>query len=162
MKIKLFAAALAALTLGASLPAAAQNFDRDHRGGYNDNDFRGHGRWQRDITIRVNGRQFSVDRDDRLFRRLVDRPYNFRPGLTYAYSDRCNRFGCIVFVFNDRGRRPIERIFAPHLPNRQYAWREQRGFDRNYRNFGRYDRDERGWSNDDDRRFREGREGRAH
>jgi hypothetical protein len=37
MKTKLFAAAIAALTLGVSLPAAAQNFDRDNRGGYEQN-----------------------------------------------------------------------------------------------------------------------------
>lgn len=161
MKTKLFAAALAALTLGASLPAAAQDFDRGHRGGGYEDNFRRGDHWRRaQITIRNDGRQFSVDRGDRLFYRLLDRPYNFRPGLTYAYTDRCNRFGCVVFVFNNRDRRPIDRIFAPHLPSPRYAWREARGFDRDYHGYGRYDRDDRGWYNDDDRRYRDGRDGR--
>ena len=161
MKTKLFAAALAFLTLGVSVPATAHEFGRDPRGGgYSNSDLRG-GPWRRaDITIRnSNGRQFSVDRGDRLFYRLLDRPYNFRPGLTYAYTDRCNRFGCIVFVFNDRSRRPVDRIFAPHLRMPQYAWREHRGFDRNYQSFGRYERDDRNWNNDDDRQYRDGRDG---
>jgi hypothetical protein len=92
-----------------------------------------------------------------MFFRLTERPFNFRPGLTYSYTDRCNRQGCIAFVFDGRHRRPIDRIFAPHLRDARYAWREHRGFDRNYGAFGRYDRDERGWSNEDDRLFREGR-----
>jgi len=81
--------------------------------------------------------------------------------MTYSYTDRCNRQGCVVFVFDGRSRRPVDRIFAPHLQDRRYAWRQARGFDGNYNRFGRYDRDERGWTNDDDRRFREGRDGRG-
>jgi hypothetical protein len=155
MKTKLFAAALAAaLTLGA-LPAAAHEYDRGGRG----QDGRGRGRAE--ITIRNDGRVFSVDRGDRLFYRLLDRPYHFRPGLTYAYTDRCNRHGCVAFVFDGRSRRPIDRIFAPHLPNRANAWRETRGFDREYNSFGRYDRDDRSWTNDDDRNYREGRDDRG-
>jgi hypothetical protein len=65
-----------------------------------------------------------------------------------------------VFVFNDRDRRPIDRIFAPHLPSPRYSWREARGFDRDFRDYGRYSRDDRGWNNDDDRRYRDGRDGR--
>jgi hypothetical protein len=151
MKTKLFAAALAAMTmLGAAIPAAADQYDRRH-----DERWRG----RAEITIRNDGRNFNVDRGDRLFYRLLDRPYHFRPGLTYAYTDRCNRNGCVVFVFDGRSRRPIDRIFAPHLPNRMNAWREVRGFDRDYNRFGRYDRDDRGWNNDDDRSYREGRDG---
>lgn len=176
MKTKLFAAALAALTLGAaSVPAAAQDYGRGDGGyrdsgyrdsGYNgdhDRDFRGGDqRWQRgQITIRSNGRQISVNRGDRLFYRLLDRPFGFRPGLTYAYTDRCSRFGCVVFVFDQRSRRPIDRIFAPHLPMPNYAWRQTRGFDGAYRGFGRYDRDDRGWNNNDDRNYRDGRDGRG-
>jgi len=154
MKTKLFAAALAAaLTLGA-LPAAAHEYDRS---GYGRGD---HWRGGAEITIRNDGRVFSVGRGDRLFYRLLDRPYHFRPGLTYAYTDRCNRHGCVAFVFDGRSRRPVDRIFAPHLPHRMNAWREARGFDRDYRSFGRYDRDERGWNNDDDRAYREGRRDR--
>lgn len=108
MKTKLLAAALAALTLGASLPAAAEHRDGD--------------RWRRaEIIVRNDGRTFSFDRGDRMFYRLLDRPYHFRPGLIYAYTDRCNRNGCQVLVFNGRSRRPIDRVFAPHLPRRLEA-----------------------------------------
>ncbi|GAM98732.1 hypothetical protein U91I_02367 [alpha proteobacterium U9-1i] len=149
MKTKLFAAALAAVTmLGAAIPAAADQYDRRH-----DERWRG----RAEITIRNDGRTFSVDRGDRLFYRLLDRPYHFRPGLTYAYTDRCNRQGCVVFVFDDRSRRPIDRIFAPHLRSPRYAYREARDFDRGYNRFGRYDRDDRGWNNADDRNYRDGR-----
>ncbi|MEJ0059647.1 MAG: hypothetical protein WDM79_08805 [Terricaulis sp.] len=56
---------------------------------YNDG-HRGYDRGRnREITIRMNHSQFSVDRGDRLFYRLTDRPYNFRPGYTYAYTDDC-------------------------------------------------------------------------
>jgi len=141
MKTKLFAAALTVLTLGVSLPAAAQTYDR----GYHETTARNHDRddrWRRaDITVRVDGRTLRVDRDDRLFRRLVSRPYNFLPGLTYQYTDRCNRNGCVVFVFDGMRRRPIDRIFAPHLPNRHSAWRNDDRFDRDYRSYGRYNRD---------------------
>jgi hypothetical protein len=173
MKTKLFAAALAALTLGVSLPAAAQNFDQGRRdSGYRDSDFRGNRdgdfrrggdeRWRRaQITIRNNGREIRINRDDRLFYRLIDRPYGFRPGLTYAYTDRCNRYGCVAFVFDQYHRRPIDRIFAPHLPMPNYAWRQARGFNGAYRGFGRYDHDDRGWNNNDDRNYRDGRDGRG-
>jgi hypothetical protein len=147
MKTKLFAAALAALTLASASAAGAQEFRR------------GDGwRHRAEITIRNDGRTFSFDRGDRMFYRLLDRPYHFRPGMTYAYTDRCNRFGCVVIVFDDFRRRPVDRIFAPHLPMRGYAWRQARGFDGSYRAFGRFDRDERGWTNDDDRRYREQRD----
>jgi hypothetical protein len=114
MKTKLFAAALAALALGASLPAAAQDFRRG-------DEFRGDYRHRAQITIRDDGRTFRFDRGDRMFYRLIDRPYHFRPGLTYAYTDRCNRHGCQVLVFNARSHRPVDRIFAPHLPRRLYV-----------------------------------------
>jgi hypothetical protein len=152
MKTKLFAAALAAaLTFGA-LPAAADHNDRGRGDGWRD----GH-RGRAEITIRNDGRSFTVGRGDRMFYRLLDRPYHFRPGLTYAYTDRCNRNGCVVFVFDGRSRRPIDRIFAPHLRSHGYAYREARDFDRGYNRFGRYERDDRGWNNDDDRRYRDGR-----
>lgn len=146
MKTKILAAALAALTLGVSLPAAAQNYDRYRDSAYgeqNRGDWDRGERWRRaDITILVNGRTLHVDRGDRLFRRLVSRPYNFLPGLTYQYTDRCNRHGCVVFVYDGRSRRPVDRIFAPHLQVQHYAWTNRNGFDRSYRNFGRYDRRE--------------------
>ena len=161
MKTKLFAAALAALTLATAGAASAQSFDRDRygeHGRYERGDWRERGQ----ITVRKNGRVMTFDRRDRMFYRLLDRPFGFRPGLTYAYTDRCNRNGCVAFVFDGRHRRPIDRIFAPHLREaRGYAWREQRGFDGNYSRFGRYDRDDRNWDNDDDRQYREGRDGRG-
>ncbi len=165
MKNKLFAGLLAALALaGMAAPAAAQDFGRDRGGGWDrgyHDDYRGERNYRRGITIRNNGREFTVNRDDRMFYRLLDRPYGFQPGLTYAYTDRCNRWGCVTFVFDSRSRRPIDRIFAPHLQMRGYGWRQARGFDGNYRGFGHYDRDERGWSNNDDRMFREDRDGRG-
>jgi hypothetical protein len=113
MKNKLFAAALAAVTLaGAALPAAAQEF-RDHRGGYTQ-DFRGDWRFRNQITIRDHGRQVSVDRNDRLFYRLLDSPFRFRPGLTYTYTDRCDRGQCMVLVSSLRGQ-PLDRLWAPRL-----------------------------------------------
>jgi hypothetical protein len=147
MKTKLFAAALAALTLASAGAASAQ----DWRG-------RGDG-WRRppppaEITVRTaHGREIAVQRGERLFYRLQERPYHFEPGLTYAYTDRCNRNGCVAFVFVDGRRRPIDRIFAPHLPHRLYAWRHARDFDREYRDYGRYQRDDR-WHNDDDQEYR--------
>lgn len=173
MKNKLFAAAFAALALGAATPALADHNDRyrdtgyhdgyrdrDYRDDYRDDDFRRGERWrQMGINVRVNGRQFSVNHGDRLFYRLLDRPYGFRPGLTYAYTDRCNRFGCVVFVYDDYRRRPVDRIFAPHLPMRNYAWRDDRRFDSDYRGYGRYNRDDRRfddqWRYDDDYRWSE-------
>lgn len=147
MKTKVLAAALAALTLGVSLPAAAQSYDR-YRDGYYSHDDRQYGDWRRrnhDIVVYVSGRAYRFDRDDRLFRRLVSRPYNFLPGLTYEYTDRCNRYGCVVFVYDRSSRRPVDRIFAPHLQFRDYSWRYNDDFDRTYRNYGRYDRDDPDW-----------------
>ncbi len=158
MKTKLFAglAAVFALTAMAA-PASAQNFDRSRAGGYHDNGGDRYG-GRRGITIRNNGREFTVNRDDRLFYRLIDRPYGFQPGLTYAYTDRCNRYGCVAFVFDNYSRRPIDRIFAPHLQRRDYSWRQARGFDGDYRGYGEYSRDDRGWNNSDDRLYRQGRD----
>lgn len=153
MKTKLFAAMLAALTLATAGTAAAHENDR----GWRDRD-----RWERqEITIRNDGRTFRVDRQDRLFYRLISQPFYFQPGYTYSYTDRCNRYGCVVFVFDQRHRRPIDRIFAPHLPHRMYAWRTHRGFDPGFRAFGRYQRDDYRWDNDDERRYRDWR-GRDH
>lgn len=147
MKTKIVAALMAVLTLGAATAASAQDYRRGD-----------HWRPRPEITVQTpGGRWMTFERGDRMFYRLMDQPYGFRAGLTYVYTDRCNRSGCIAFVFDDMRRRPVDRIFAPHLPNPRYEWREARGFDRDYRTFGRYDRDDRGWSNDYDRSFREGR-----
>lgn len=127
------AAALAALTLGAALPAAANDYDRG-------SERRGRG----EITVRTHRGEISVDRDDRLFYRLTERPYRFRPGHTYVYTDRCNRGGCLVLEFRGRGR-PVDRFFAPLMPTR-IAYRDHGG---------RWDRDNRDWRGDD-RDWRDG------
>ena len=141
MKRKLFTAlfAAAALIAGATGPAAARDRDDLHAGAYR------HGAPLRmlDITVRANGRTFDFGFGDRMFTRLTDRPFSFVPGLTYAYTDRCNRFGCVVFVYDDYRRHPVDRIFAPHLPLRNYAWRQARGFDPRYGGYGHYERDDR-------------------
>jgi len=162
MKIKLLAAVVAALTLATAGTVSAQSFDRDRYGESGRYD-RGEWRGRAEIVVRTNsGRTLVFDRGDRMFYRLLDRPFHFRPGLTYAYTDRCNRYGCVAFVFDGRHRRPVDRIFAPHLREaRGYGWRDHRGFDRDYNRFGRYDRDDRNWDNDDDRRYRDGRDRRG-
>ncbi len=149
MKTSLFAAALAALTLATAGAASAHNFrDAD---------------WRRnaEITVRLSsGRTIVAERGDRLFYRLLDRPYNFRAGMTYSYTDRCNPRGCVAFVYDQRNRRPVDRIFAPHLEHRAYAWRQGRDFDRDYSRYGRYERDDNRWNNQDDRDYRDQRDGR--
>ncbi|MES1197496.1 MAG: hypothetical protein ABUL55_02615 [Pseudomonadota bacterium] len=181
MKLKTLAgAALAALTLGAALPAAADDYNRgapqsqrsdrgydqnaqrpdsnDNRGDYDRggddrdaynrgddrNDRRG-GDWGRGrgvITVESRDFRFTVDRGDRLYRTLI-RDYGFRPGLTYHYTDRCNRAGCAVLVFDGLDRRPVDRMFAPRLgygadwrtagrPVNTHDWRDR---DDRYRNW---------------------------
>ena len=116
MKNKLFAAVLAAATLAAgALPAAAQDFRGDgYRGNYSQN-FRGDWRMRSQITVRQDGRQVSFDRRDRLFYRLMDRPFNFQPGMTYVYTDRCWRDNCVVLAFSPWSRGPVARTWAPRL-----------------------------------------------
>lgn len=155
MKTKLFAAALAALTLATAGAAAAQDFRRgDNDGRYDRGDWRG----RQEITIRQNGRAFTVNRGDRMFYRLLDRPFNFRPGMTYSYTDRCNRQGCVAFVFDGRHRYPVDRIFAPRLQDPRFMWRDNARFDRGYGNFGHYNRDDRGFNDNDDRAYRDNRD----
>ena len=178
MKKTIFAAAVAALTLGLAMPAAAQDF-RAGRGGYNgygQNDFRG----RAEINIRSNdGRYFTFNRRDRAFDTFASRPYAFRPGLTYVYSNRCDRRGCLVTVFSQRDRRPVDRFIAPQLPRWMDAnWRDHdgrssrwdsrrddwgnesgwdgRGRDRQYEDDGHYRRDD---NDGRDYRNREGRRG---
>jgi hypothetical protein len=119
MKNKLFAAAVATVTLAAmALPASAQEFRGDgYRTGYQQ-DFRGdRGDWRMRsrITVRQDGRQATFDRGDRLFYRLTDRPFNFRPGLTYIYTNRCGRDACMVLAFAPYSRAPVDRTWAPRL-----------------------------------------------
>ena len=117
MRNKLFAAALAAVTLAVgALPAAAQDFRGDgyRRDGYQQ-DFRGDWRMRSQITVRQDGRQASFNRRDRLFYRLMDRPFNFQPGMTYVYTDRCWRDNCVVLAFAPYSRGPVARTWAPRL-----------------------------------------------
>jgi hypothetical protein len=149
MKTKFLAGLFAALALaGLAGTASAQAWDRggdaaydSYRGGGYHDDFRGgrHGA----ITIRNNGRNYRVNYDDGLFYRLLDRPFHFQPGFTYAYTDRCNRNGCVVFVYDGHSRRPSDRIFAAHLPMQWYRWSEARDFDRDYDGYGYYSYDDR-------------------
>jgi hypothetical protein len=150
MKNKLFAAALAALTLaGAALPAAAQEF-RDYRGDQNQN-FRGDWRFRNQITIRDHGRQFTVDRNDRMFYQLMDSPFRFRPGLTYTYTDRCTRGQCLVLVSSFRGQ-TFDRLWAPRFGDRRWDDRFRGGDDRNWQDRGDAGRGYGGGDHDDDHR----------
>ena len=154
MKKTIFAAAVAALTLGLAMPAAAQDY-RDGRGGrdgYGQQDFRG----RAEINIRSNdGRYFTFNRRDRAFDTFASRPYAFRPGLTYVYSNRCDRRGCLVTVYTQRDRRPVDRFVAPQLPRWMDAnWRAHDGRD------GRWDSRRDDWGNDGGWNGRDGRDGR--
>lgn len=152
MKNKLFATALTAVMLaGAALPAAAQDFrgayNQDFRGNYNQDfrgapnqDVRGDWRMRNQITVRQDGRLVSFDRRDRLFYRLMQRPFNFRPGLTYVYTDRCGGDQCMVLAFSRFSRGPVDRTWAPRLGRFFFA------ADRD----GRFDgRDDGGWNDRD-------------
>lgn len=150
MKNKLFAAALTALTLvGVALPASAQ----EYRG-------RGHDEWRgrQEITIRQDGRTATFDRGDRMFYRLMERPYNFRPGLTYVYTDRCGRDQCMVLTFARNSRNPIDRSWAPRMGRFFYAaaYDDRRGDDNRWSD---RDRDGRGY---DDGAYRDGDRGPRH
>src|SRR5262245_23396018 len=118
---KLFAAALAAVTLAAgALPAAAQDFRGDNyrRDQYQQDfrgDFRSDWRMRSQISVRQDGRLFTFDRRDRAFYRLMDRPFNFQPGMSYVYTDRCYRDACMVLAFAPNVRGPVARIWAPRL-----------------------------------------------
>lgn len=139
MKRKFFSAifALALCAAGAS-PAIAHERDQGRDSYRHSPALR-----MMDISVRVRGRTFEFGYGDRMFMRLIDAPYSFVPGLNYVYTDRCNRSGCVVFVYDGYRDRPVDRIFAPHLPLRGYAWRQARDFDPRYERYGGYDRDDR-------------------
>ena len=157
MKNKLFAAALTAVTLaGAALPAAAQDF----RGDYNQ-EFRG-GDWRmrNQITVRQDGRLITFDRHDRLFYRLMEQPFNFRPGLTYVYTDRCGPNQCMVLAFSRFSRAPVDRTWAPRLGRFFFAADRDGRFDG--RGDGRWnDRDHDGRFDGDRSSRGDGRDGGA-
>jgi hypothetical protein len=148
MKTKLFVAAFAILT---ALTAGAASADDDYRyrgdGRYEDRyedrgyDDRRGGDWDRRyrgvITVRDHGRQWIFDRRDRLFYRLLESPFGFRPGLIYVYTDRCNRGQCRVYVYEPGYRRPVQSLIAPPLgrrwdnrwDDRRWERWDDRGFD---------------------------------
>ena len=106
----------------------------------------------------------SGRRGDRMFYRLMDRPFNFQPGMTYVYTDRCSRYACMVLVFAPYSRAPFDRMWAPRLDrfffagdrNDRYDGRGDGRWNDRY-NDGRFngDRDYRGdWR--DDRSFQDG------
>ena len=164
MKNKLFAAALTAVMLaGTALPAVAQdfrgNYNQDFRGDSNQQ-FRGDWRMRNQITVRQDGRLVTFDRHDRLFYRLMERPFNFRPGLTYVYTDRCGGNQCMVLAFSRSSRGPVDRTWAPRLGRFFFAADRNGRFDG--RGDGRWnDRDHDGRL-DGDRDYRgDGRDGGA-
>src|SRR5215467_10714249 len=84
----------------AAIPAFAQNYDW---------------RYREQIVVQDHGRDFTVDRRDRLFGRLLGSPFNFRPGLTYVYTDNCHRGRCEVFGYSRHLRSPVAHLWAPHV-----------------------------------------------
>lgn len=90
-------------------------------------------RYREEIRIQDHGREFTFDRRDRIFGRLLSGPFNFRPGLTYVYTDNCRRHQCEVLAYTRHLRSPVNRLWAPHV------W-DYWGDDRR-----RYD----GWDDDD-------------
>ena len=155
MRNKLFAAAIAAATLAVgALPAAAQDYrGDDFRRDQYQQDFRGDWRMRSQISVRQDGRMFTFDRRDRAFYRLMDRPFNFQPGMSYVYTDRCSRDVCMVLAFAPNVRGPVARMWAPRLNRFFFAG------DRNDRYDGRGD----GRWNDrfDDGRFNGDRDNRG-
>lgn len=139
MKSKYIVAAIvSALALGgAAAPAFADDFRGPGYGpGYGNayhQDWRQDGRGQ--ITVRTQRGQFTVDRGDRMFYRLTDRPYRFRPGFTYLYTDRCNRDGCMVLEFARWSRMPTDRFFAPYVRFERIAWDRDDRWGQDFRDF---------------------------
>ena len=119
MKPKLMLAACAALCAMVALPASAQDY-RHHRRG---SDYR-----PAEITVRTDRGEFTVDRGDRLYYRLMEGPYHFKDGRTYTYTDNCHRSGCEVIVYDPYGRqRRYDRIIAPPIPGeRGRGWEGRR------------------------------------
>ncbi len=134
MKTMLLAAAVAAFSL---LTAGAASAEHDRGGGYYRN---------AEITVRDHGHVMRFDRRDRLFYRLLESPFRFRPGYTYVYTDQCRRDGqCRVLVFAPWERRPVDSLHAPPLNRRGY-WRDRSRWDDDW--------DDDDWDDDRDGRWR--------
>lgn len=99
-------------------------------------------RYREEIRIQDHGRDFTFDRRDRVFGRLLSSPFNFRPGLTYVYTDHCGRRQCEVLAYSRHLRSPVNRLWAPHIWD---IW------DDDHRHDGHWDDDYRGddhWNGD--------------
>jgi hypothetical protein len=99
MTLKFLAAAV--LTGAIAMPAFAD----DHHDWYRDNV----------IVVHDNGREFRIDRRDRLYDRVTGSPFRFELGRTYDYTDHCRRDQCEVLVYGDHSHRPMGRLWAPHI-----------------------------------------------
>ncbi len=113
MKTKHIAAAIVSVlaiggTLAVAAPAGAQDY-RDGGGDYGRQSGRGF------IVVRTEQGQFVISRRNPLFQRLLDSPFQFRPGFTYIYTDQCNRDGCMVIEQAPWARGPGQRFFAPYV-----------------------------------------------
>jgi hypothetical protein len=65
--------------------------------------------------VHDNGREYRIDRHDRLYDRVTQSPFQFRLGRTYNYTDRCRHGQCEVLVYGPYSRSPIDRLWAPHI-----------------------------------------------
>jgi hypothetical protein len=123
---KLLAAIVAALTLTAAGAASAQ----------------GHRPWDgwrgRDvITVRDHGRVYTFNENDRIFYRLLESPFAFRPGNVYVYTDECRRDQCQVIIYARDRRQSLGRLWAPPMGHPRY-------FGPHWRYADRYGDDRRG------------------
>lgn len=83
--------------------------------------------------VRTEQGQFVIGRQNPLFQRLLDRPFQFRPGYTYIYTDQCNRDGCMVIEQAPWSRQPGDRFFAPYV---RFNFASDEGDDRDVQNNG--------------------------
>lgn len=128
MNVKLLLAATAAAVTLTALPASAQyygyRYHNDYYGGYR----------PQTITVRENGRQFTVDRGDRLYWELRAGPYHFKDGHVYTYTNRCGYAGgeCLVRVYDPYSRNmPYNTTTAPPVGYVSY-YDNRYNYDRDY------------------------------
>lgn len=127
------------MALGAAAPAMAQSsYDW---------------RYRNEIHIQDHGRDFTFDRRDRVFQRLLSSPFNFRPGLNFVYTDNCRRHECEVLAYNRYTRSPVARLWAPHIwdvwgDDRDHWGDDRHRGDRGYDDRGYGDHDSDHWDDD--------------